>query len=272
MQRMSLTIDGKAIPYVTRPLDRLGTVCICTVAAGSPSWPYLNSIFQLKAPGTKMFRQVGAREGVDQAHNRLIQWFLEETAYDWILSVDSDAVLHPDTLLRLLSWEKSFVSALAFKRSPPFPPVVYTEPQGDEVDCRRPIQDILRWIGSHPQLLELRRLVVIEPRPDDALFEVIRGGAHCLLTHRSVLEGIDPPWFMREGEGAEEGYGSDFAFYRKARDAGFTTYVDLSVVAGHLTGGLCIGALDFLVWSNTGIWSADGNSLDITMALPGKEA
>jgi len=244
-------------------------VCICTVAAGEPNWHFTESVFTLKAPGLKLFRHIAGKQGVDDGHNRIIEWFLGHTEFEWMLSLDSDAKVHRQTLMRLLSWDVKCVSALAFQRVPPFPPVCYTErhPVNKEF-FGRPIQRVAEWIGKHPELIHQSRAIVLDPRPDDALWEVVRGGAHCLLTHRSVLEAIEPPWFVRTGKNVKEGSGADFTFHRKAREAGFKTYVDMSVVAGHTTGGLVIGALDFLVWNAVGTWNASGTHADIRVTLP----
>ncbi len=232
-------------------------VMIATVAAGQPNWPFVDSVFGLKAPGEKMFRHLAGKQGVDEGHNRIIQWFLNETDYDWMLHLDSDAVVHPDTLLRLLSWDVPFVSALAFQRRPPFVPVVYQGQMEDDSGMfkRHPLL-VLEWLKRYPELVKMSNAGLVADRPDDALFEVDRGGAHCCLVHRKVFEAIKYPWFVRTGSRAQAGAGSDFYFHDQAHQAGFKTYVDLSVVAGHLTGDLCIGALDFMVWSSVTDWTS----------------
>lgn len=246
-----------------------GTVCICTVAAGLPNWPFTESVFTLNAPGLKLFRHIAGKQGVDDGHNRIIEWFLNYTDFEWMISLDSDAKVHHETLMRLLSWDVKFVSALAFQRVPPFPPVCYTHPHPVNPEFfGRPIEKVAKWITKHPELIHQSRAIVLDPKPDDALWPVLRGGSHCLLVHRSVMEAIEPPWFERSGRNAELGRGADFTLYRKAREAGFETYVDMSVVAGHTTGDLVIGALDFMVWNSVGTWDPTGTKADITVILP----
>lgn len=248
-------------------------VLVCTVTGGPPNWPYVNSIFCLRAPGEKMFRHLMGKQGVDEGHNRMIEWFLEETEYDWMLHLDSDAVVHPNTLIRLLSWNEPFVSALAFQRKPSFAPVVYRgiDESKEEGFWIRQVNMTLEWIQEHPGLIQLGQPVVLEPRPDDALYEVDRGGAHCLLTHRSVLEAIPPPWFVRSGSQVKRGSGSDFTFYKKAKEAGFRTYLDRSVVAGHLAQAVCVGAMDFIVWNNVTAWSPNGRPAGLSLMMTNKE-
>lgn len=236
-------------------------VAICTVAGGPPNWPYVRSVFGLRTPAEKMFYIVHGKQGVDEGHNQIIRWFLQATDFEWMLHLDSDAVVHPNTLLRLLSWGKPFVSALAFQRKPPFVPVVYTDPyigEGGHEYFKRPVEEVLKWMGRHPELVEqMGRPVVLDPRPDDALIEVGRGGAHCLLTHRSVFEAIPDPWFRRSSQ-LNTGQGSDFDFYAKARAVGFTTYLDRSVLAGHLTSEHIVSGVDFAVWNRAVVWTHEG--------------
>jgi len=248
-------------------------VCICTVAEGPPkSWEYMEAIFDLRAPGGKLFRHVAGKQGVDDGHNRLIQWFLDYTDFEWMLHLDSDAVVHRDTLMRLLSWDVRFVSALAFQRRPPYVPVIYTDPNPNpEGSFKRPLGLVSEWLSQHQELLALSQPVVLNPRPDDALWKINRGGAHCCLTHRSVLESIKPPWFTRSGPGESLGAGSDFTFHAKAIEQGVQPYVDMSVVAGHMVGNLCISALDFAVWNTVVEWTKNGRPGSIEVVHTTKE-
>lgn len=257
-------------------------VCICTTASGPPSWEYLLSVLELKCPGEKYVHPLVGKQGICEGHNRLIDWFLHDTAFEWMLHLDADATVHRDTLTRLLSWGVPFVSALAFQRTPPFAPVVYTVPTLENPNqFVRPIQDILDWIRDHQDLLESRKATVLHPKPADALWEVSRGGAHCCLTHRSVLAAIEPPWFAPSGMGAHMGAGGDFHFHKKAVEAGFQPHVDMSVVAGHTNGSMCVTALDFVVWSRAGTYDSDAQpgvqvarsdstSVPDDLAMPGR--
>lgn len=245
------------------------SVAICTVSAGEPNWQFMESVTCMKAPGRRFFKRIAGHQGVDDGHNRAIEWFLTYTDFEWMLSLDTDAKVHHETLLRLMSWDVKFVSALAFQRKPPFLPVVYTEAHPtDPNSFGRPLYEVVEWIKKHPELADQVRTVVLDPKPEDALWEVFRGGAHCCLTHRSVLEAIEPPWFVRGGLQVASGRGSDFTFHRKVKEAGFKTYVDMSVVAGHTAGDLCIGALDFLVWNVAGKWDDPDIPTDVKVVLP----
>ncbi len=241
-------------------------LAICTPAVEKPEWRYLKSLFILRTPGGFIFKDQPGKQGVDAAHNQLVEWFLYSTKLEWMFMLDSDACLHSLTLQRLMSWEKPLVSALAFGRQAPHVPIVYSEERttiDGQVEWHCCLQAVTAWLGKHPQLCAVNSPAVLVDRPDDALFQVARTGTHCTLVHRSVLEAIEPPWFKRFGRGHRAGAGSDFYFHGKAIKAGFESFVDLSVVAGHLLGNWCLGPLDFLAWSSISDYSEDDRKIVI---------
>jgi len=228
-------------------------IAVCTTAIGAPNWRYVESIMGLRVPGRFTFKRVHGKDGVAGGHNRLIKWFLA-TDNDWMLHLDADACVHPYTLERLLSWDEPLVSALAFKRAAPYVPVVFIGETNRPGEFDIALDLVKAWAREHPDLLAMNKPALVHPRPDDALVAVDRTGAHCTLIHRRVFEAIEPPWFECSGKNAWCGSGSDFDFHAKALAAGFTSYVDLSVVAGHLNGDSSIGLLDFMAWDAVTEW------------------
>lgn len=228
-------------------------IAVCTTGIGSPNWRYVESVMGLRAPGRFTFKRIYGKDGVAGGHNRLIEWFLA-TDNDWMLHLDADACIHPYTLERLLSWDEPLVSALAFKRVAPYVPVVFIGETNRSGEYDLAIDQVREWAKEHPDLLTMNKPELTHPRPDDALLAVDRTGTHCTLTHRRVFEAIDPPWFECSGQNAFYGAGSDLNFHAKAQAAGFTSYVDLSVVAGHLNGDYCVGLLDFMAWDTITEW------------------
>ena len=117
------------------------------------------------------------------------------------------------------------------------------------------------WLYQHlPQLGEVDQAPLLNDLRGWPLHEVERTGTHCILTHRSVLEAIEPPWFEAIHD---SGSGSDFYFHAQAIEAGFKSYVDLSCIAGHLQGDYCVGPLDWLVWDKTTTYDGAGKRLKI---------
>lgn len=212
---------------------------------GPPTWALLESLLALRAPGGFHFVRRGPL-AVDVARNELVEAFLRlDASYTHLLMVDADAMLHPETLQRLLSWDAPVVGALAFTRYGPLYPTVYrTESEAQPGSFRVRMDEVKEFVDKHRELVSSRP-VVLEPRPPDALYEVDRTGGHCLLIRRDVLQAIEPPWFVAEVMRRNR---EDFYFCERVQQAGFRVFVDFSCMAGHLYGERSLAALDFLVW------------------------
>ncbi len=227
-----------------------GGVCIGVVAVGPPTWDLVGSIVKLRKPAAWTWRRVGPL-AVDVGRNRLCREFLRSED-EWLLMVDADAVLHPMTLLRLLSWKQPVVSALAFSRYGPMFPTVYRgRPADGRPGYRIQYGDVKAWLQEHPELISSEPVVLPFGRQEEcdrnALYQVDRTGCHCVLIHRSALEEVAQPWF-RAKEDFENGAGEDFFFFERLEAAGIPVYVDLGCMAGHVYGDRVLAARDHLVW------------------------
>lgn len=221
-------------------------VAIGTAALGSPTWPFTESILGLKASEGFTFLRRGPL-AVDVARNELVEAFLQmPETFTHLLMVDSDAMLHPQTLERLLSWDVPIVGALAFTRYGPCYPTVY---RGENPESPGQFQvrmtEVHEFVNMHRELMSSRP-VVLEPRPPDALYEVDRTGCHCVLIRRDVLETVPAPWFVASVMKRNK---EDFYFYEQAQKAGYRVYVDLSCMAAHLYGDRPLAAMDHMVWN-----------------------
>lgn len=239
-----------------------GRIALGIPVCGLPSWHLVRSLMSLEWPDEqRAFITAGEYDRplpIDAAHNRIIETFLAEPRLEWLFMVDADATLHPQTLLRLLSWNRPIVGALCFSRYPPPHPTIYAghPANAPEGHSRIHIDETRAWLESHSALVT-NAAALLDPRPADALVEVDFTGAHCLLVHRTVLEAIAAPWFERLLSPSELGTGADRDFCQKARAKGFSVCVDRSVVAGHLSGEHVIAALDFLVWDRVTDWKRE---------------
>jgi SAM-dependent methyltransferase len=222
----------------------------------------LESLLVLRQPenGWLWMRAWGGKEeklAVDVARNTVVDTFLHAhergrcpEPLEWLLQVDGDAVLHPETLRRLLSWGQPCVGALCVTRYTPPLPVVFGEMTAETSPTTRRyrvmVDQLLDWLLKHPQLATREGPACLEEAPEGSLWQVGFTGAHCFLVHRRVYEALDPPWFGIDPRSAH-GTGVDRLFFERVREAGFPVYVDCSVVAGHL-GPRCLGMLDWLAW------------------------
>lgn len=223
-------------------------VMVGTPTLGAPTWALLESLLALRAPEGFQFVRRGPL-AVDVARNELVEAFLKlPESYSHLLMVDSDAMFHPGTLARLLSWDVPVVGALSFTRYGPCYPTVYRgESEAQPGLFRVRMDEVKEYVQKHPELVSSRP-VLLEPRPPDALCEVDRTGCHCVLIRRDVLTAIEAPWFVADVMRRNR---EDFYFYEQVQKAGFRVYVDLSCMAAHLYGDRPLAAMDHLVWDGS---------------------
>ena len=173
---------------------------------GSFSWQAVGSYLTLDVPPSTPWNLLGFALIYD-AREALAERMLDE-GRDWLLMVDHDMVLPPDTLHRLLAHGRPIVGTLAFKRYPPHQPCVYDrlDLEGDRLD--------IHYMRDWPQ----------------GLIEVAGVGTACILIRREALERIPRPWFF-----PAPGIGEDLTFCLRARKAGVPIHVDTTLNIRHLT-------------------------------------
>lgn len=232
---------------VHRP-DKNG-LYVCTTWGRNPNQRYWRMMLGIEAWAAQhhhamSYNDVHGKFGVAEGHNRLHEHFLASDK-EYMLHLDDDCLIEPDSIERMASWQKPVVTALTFRRAPPYAPTVYLEP-ATAGGWKQDFEWLRAWLQAHlEQLDDINKPFLLREVVHNPLVSIKRCGAHCLLLHRDVLEAIEPPWFESL---YEDGSGSDFEFCRKILEAGYPIYVDLSVIAGHLQGDYCSGPLDWLVW------------------------
>lgn len=153
----------------------------------------------------------------DHARNTACETALRE-GFDWLFFLDDDVAIPPDTVTRLASHGKDIVSGLYYRRAQPIVPVML------RYDSKQVPQWISQW-QTPGQLLEVDMV-----------------GAGCLLIHRRVLERVPSPWFHWQLDDPNPELAAlpggrlseDFFFCRKARQYGFSSWVDTSIVCSHV--------------------------------------
>ena len=164
---------------------------------------------------------------ISTARNKLCADFLARPGSpDWLFMADTDMVLGPDTVDRLIA-------------------------AADPVDV--PVLGGLCWSldgGKRvPTMYELVQkdagvLAFTRPArwPDSAVMRVSATGAACLLIHRSALErvrlhagDVAAPWFRETAIGAPLSLmGEDMTFCLRCAAAGIPVHVHTGVKAGHM--------------------------------------
>lgn len=147
------------------------------------------------------------------SRNALVRSVMNDDRIEWLLQIDSDMGVDPSVPRRLVEVAEEndirILSALTFVVKNGIPRPLLGTASEDEVT--------LNWI-------------------DKAGLIETSVGTGCLLTHRSVFEELDPPYFMQkyseESPGIRE-EAEDYMFSKKAKEAGISSYVTADVVVDH---------------------------------------
>lgn len=179
-------------------------------------WAY--AIRNLRLPGAHSMITLSGMT-YDHARNSAVHSMLKG-GFKWLLFIDDDTCVPPDTFERLASHNLDICSGLYYRRSQPIGhPVMLKEMQGPDGQVGTAFIDNFR--------------------PGD-MVEADLVGAGCMLIHRRVFEQLAQPlegrWFrwMMESSQANERCSEDFFFCRMARKAGFHIYVDTMVQCDHI--------------------------------------
>lgn len=171
--------------------------------------------------------------------NAAVAYFLEANHLKWLCFIDSDMVVPPDTITKLLRTRGDVVGGVFCQREPPYP-FEFGWVDGLSDDPRRPTDtDDLQFRSFN---LELSG----QPVSVDVI------GTGLLLIHRHVFTKLEPPWF-EPNERLIKGYGQneDWNFCIRAKRAGFDVVCATDVFADHL-GGVQPLSLDFVrTWQAT---------------------
>jgi len=149
----------------------------------------------------------------DVARNDIVRDFLKGDE-DYLLFLDADMTFPADIAGRLLVHDKPVVTARYHMRREPYHVVAYVKHRiVDGPHAYAPVH----WGAG--------------------LVEIERGGAGALLIRRDVLEAIGEDWF-RYQRGPEPPHdftvSEDFWFYRRAREEGFSCWLDWECECEHL--------------------------------------
>ena len=164
--------------------------------------------------------QVGFEVGslVYNARNNLARQAIKSEA-DWVLWLDSDMVFSPDLLQRMLKVctenDIDFLTALCFRRKPPFTPCLF---------------DRLDKSGRGASYTALMSV-------PDGRFKVGGCGFAGVLMSTDVLMSVASKFDGRMFDPLE-GFGEDVSFCWRARQCGYDIWCDSEIEMGHV--GNCI--------------------------------
>lgn len=164
------------------------------------------SIFNLDRDGVELSFVNSRIPNLAEKRNDIVRQFLELDS-EFLLMVDDDMILPPQTASRLSSWDLPVVGALCTQRFPPYAPTAYQK--------------------------VANQLFYITDIPDSRPFVVDATGTGVLMVKRDVFETIEDPWF--EWPELVKEAGEDIVFCDKLKFEGnYSIRVDSGVIAGHI--------------------------------------
>jgi len=171
----------------------------------------------LRSQGNQIARQ---RETV-------INYWADENKADWLLWVDSDVVITPETFLKL--WNQKD------KDTRPIMTGVYFTSDTPEEPMMVPMPTVFNFVDNKDGGFGLSR---VHPLPRNKLIQVGAAGMGFVLMHKSVVEKIrtqlpDTQFFMEMGRGAKF-IGEDIYFFALCEKAGIPLWCDTSATVPHM--------------------------------------
>lgn len=195
----------KLIPKVNGPV-RKGKILI-----GIPTAKYIESetfksIYDLKVPeGYEVQFQTFYGYNIDQVRNLIADWVVR--GFDYLLSVDSDIVLPPDALEKMLKHDKDMVTGIYRQRLPQQTLEVYDMDQRNIPADKLPKNELVRIGGC---------------------------GFGCVLVKNKVFTDVGYPQFeYHSAIDHKDTFSEDNDFCKKATAKGFEIFADTSIICDH---------------------------------------
>ncbi len=164
-------------------------------------------------PGSSVGMTTEGPSSSSANRNRLIEEFLRDETFRWILFVDSDMEPPARAAFSLLCSAAAVgadvIAALCYSRQQPYR-LAAAEIEELPEDKER--------IKSAADMYGVRKANAV--------------GMGCTLIQRHVLETLRTPWF--ESPPDKPGTLEDYVFCEKARKAGFNVYIDCDLEVGHV--------------------------------------
>jgi hypothetical protein len=170
----------------------------------------------LRSQGNQIARQ----------RDKVINHWYEGNKSDWLLWVDSDVVISPDTFKLL--WDNKDVEER------PILSGVYFTTDHPEESLMEPMPTLF-WFVAKGEEIGIKR---VHPLPKDKLLQVGAAGMGFVLMHRSVVEKIratvpDSPMFMEMGRGTKF-IGEDIYFFALCDQADIPVHCHTGATAPHM--------------------------------------
>lgn len=185
-------------------------LCVPTYGVGIDPEIYKNHLNLIaSSQGLIKYTGITINQLIHIARNELVEEVLNDEYVDkkndFILWLDSDVIVAPGIVRRLISHNLDIVSGIYFQKCPPFYPLVMKKKEDSD--------KFARLLSAYPEGLQ----------------KIDRIGFGCVLTRVNVFTKIPKPWFEWTKESGE-----DIDFCIKAEKYGIDIYYDSAVVCGHM--------------------------------------
>jgi glycosyltransferase involved in cell wall biosynthesis len=162
---------------------------------------------------------------IGRQRQEALNFWYNQTDYDWILWVDSDIVLTSEAL------EKVWASAHYIDR--PIVTGTYFISKENEKSLMTPYPAVFNWVEGDDY-----KISYVHPLPKDTLVKVGAAGFGFVLMHRNVVKKMrevhgDKPFFNETGVG-EQFVSEDINFFKLMYDAGVPLYTHTGAVVKHM--------------------------------------
>jgi hypothetical protein len=164
---------------------------------------------------------------IARQRNKIINFWYDNNKSDWLLWVDSDVVISPETFLKL--WAKKDVLT-----KPLLTGVYFTSTTPEE-----PLMVPLPTVYNFVERGEEFTIKAVHPLPADAFMKVDAAGFGFVLMHRSVVERLrkaipeETPLFAEAGVG-NTFIGEDIYFFMLCGKAEIPVWCDTSALVPHM--------------------------------------
>ena len=152
---------------------------------------------------------------IDELRNNLVEWALD-SGCSHLLMLDTDHLLHPMVIPSLLAHKLPIVSALTFRRYPPFDPIMLKG--------------------------RINNYTIIDEWEPNSLVEVDATGTGIIMYEMGVFLNMKPPWFKfrknpskKLRDKPDTIVGEDIGFCSRLKNAGYKIFVDTAVPCKHLS-------------------------------------
>ncbi len=188
------------------------------IAMPCVSWIYTEAmlsffgLWRTELPhGTAWLENAGG-SSLAAKRNRLAREFCAASEFTHLLFLDSDMLVPPDLVRRLLAHDRDVVGALCAVRHPPYHAYAGRQTSADGIGHT---SDHCFWPLA----------------PGQGLQPVDRIGTAALLVARRVFATVSEPWFAPAIDGGD---GEDMSFCEQLQRAGIALWADTDLDVGHL--------------------------------------